>query len=155
MQGMTTQQHLTALLCLASALSCAATEEISPVASAEAAAADLSTYTEPLQVMLDIVSQINGHLATVQDEESAEVAGEAIQELLGSLNQAATSFSSLPAPTPEVQAQFDAWFAENEHVMVEMVEQVDRLQQQDPAFFGSQTLIAAIIMVGGVLGGAQ
>ena len=92
---------------------------------------------------------------TIGTEETAETAGEAIQLLLKSLDTAAVEFSQLPAPTPAVQAELDAWFAEREHIMETMVQQVDRLQNEDPAFFGSQTLISAIVMVGCALGGAQ
>lgn len=94
-------------------------------------------------------------LASAQDEDSAEAAGEAIQTKLRPLEQAALSFSSLPQPSPEEQEKINTWFAEREHIMQEMVAQVDRLKNADPAFYGSQTLIVSIAMLGGVLGGAQ
>ena len=112
-------------------------------------------YTAPLSAMLNVVKQINVQLASVQDEDSAELAGEEIQALLGALNAHAEEFSKQPASAPELEEQFMAWWAEQESIMEEMVMHCERLQNEDPAFYGSQTLIAAIIMVGGVLGGAQ
>ena len=153
---MTTHITLTSMLLAAVAPLCAAEETLSIAAPAPAeATTTLDTYTAPLEVMFGIVEKINAHLASATDEETAELAGEAIQELLRPLNTQAETFSQLPAPTPEVQAELDAWFAEREHIMEAMVQQVDRLKDADPAFFGSQTLVAAIVMVGGVLGGAE
>ena len=105
--------------------------------------------------MFDIIEQINTNLAAATDEDSAEAAGEAILELLPALDAQAAQFSSLPIPSPEVQAEMDAWFAEREHIMETMVQEVERLTEADPAFYGSQTLIQAIVLLGGVLGGAE
>lgn len=124
-----------------------------PISIAPAPADSLAQYTEPLQKMFDIVEEINAMLASAQDEDSAEAAGEAIQPKLRPLEQAALSFSSLPQPSPEEQEKINTWFAEREHIMQEMVDQVERLNNADPAFYGSQTLIASIVMLGGVLGG--
>ncbi len=153
---MTTRITLTAMLFAAVAPLGSAAESLSPAATAPLTEQlPLATYTAPLEVMFGIVEKINAHLTSVTDEETAEQAGEAIQELLQPLNTQAETFSKLPAPSPAVQAELDAWFAEREHIMESMVQQVNRLQYEDPAFFGSQTLIAAIVMVGGVLGGAE
>lgn len=116
---------------------------------------ELNTYTQPLEAMLSIVEKINVQLASVQDEDSAELAGEAIQQLVIELDQQSVAFMNLPTPTPEMAEQINAWFAERESVMNEMVEHIDRLENEDPAFFGCQTLIGGIIMIGGALGGAQ
>ena len=150
---MTIRTTLTAMLCMATASAVNATEPsvIAPVEEQTA----LATYTAPLETMFGIVEKINAQLISVQDEDTAETAGEAIQLLVKSLDTAAVEFGQLPAPTPAVQAELDAWFAAREHIMEAMVQQVERLQNEDPAFFGSQTLISAIVMVGGVLGGAQ
>ena len=110
------------------------------------------------RIYLDVVSigaTINTILASAQDEETAEAAGEAILPHLKQLDDAAKQFSSLPKPEPQLEQQIMAWFGEREHIMEEMAKQVERLEQEDPAFFGSQTLISSIIMLGGVLGGAQ
>ncbi|MBR3694836.1 MAG: hypothetical protein IKL98_01190 [Akkermansia sp.] len=153
---MTTRITLTAMLFAAVAPLGSAAETLSPAATAPLTEQlPLATYTAPLEVMFGIVEKINAHLSSVKDEETAELAGAAIQELLRPLNTQAEIFSKLPAPTPEVQAELDAWFAEKEHIMLDMVQKVEQLQDEDPAFFGSQTLIAAIVMVGGVLGGAE
>lgn len=150
---MTIRTTLTAMLCMATASAVNATEPavIAPVEEQTA----LATYTAPLETMFGIVEKINAQLISVQDEDTAETAGEAIQLLVKSLDTAAVEFGQLPAPTPAVQAELDAWFSAREHIMEAMVQQVERLQNEDPAFFGSQTLISAIVMVGGVLGGAQ
>lgn len=148
---MTTRTTLALLLWLAAAATSPATELATPATVAEQSA--LSAYTTPLETMFGIVEQINTQLASAQDEESAEAAGEAIQELLQPLNAQAQAFSQLAAPTPEVQEALNAWFAAREHTMETMVQEVERLKNEDPAFFGSQTLIAAIVMVGGILSG--
>ncbi len=150
---MTIRTTLTAMLCMATASAVNATEPavIAPVEEQTA----LATYTAPLETMFGLVEKINAQLVSVQDEDTAETAGEAIQLLVKSLDTAAVEFGQLPAPTPAVQAELDAWFAAREHIMETMVQQVERLQNEGPAFFGSQTLISAIVMVGCVLGGAQ
>ena len=107
---MTTRITLTSMLLAAVAPLCAAEETLSIAAPAPAeATTTLDTYTAPLEVMFGIVEKINAHLASVTDEETAELAGAAIQELLRPLNTQAETFSQLPAPTPEVQAELDAW----------------------------------------------
>lgn len=150
---MTIRTTLIAMLSMATAVAVNATEPAVIAPAAEQPA--LATYTAPLEAMFGVVEKINVQLASAQDEETAETAGEAIQLLLKSLDTAAVEFSQLPVPSPAVQAELDAWFAEREHIMETMVQQVDRLQNEDPAFFGSQTLISAIVMVGCALGGAQ
>ena len=77
---MTTRTTLALLLWLAAAATSPATELATPATVAEQSA--LSAYTTPLETMFGIVEQINTQLASAQDEESAEAAGEAIQELL-------------------------------------------------------------------------
>ena len=151
---MNTSTPLTVLLCLATATLCSADETSISLAPATQSA-ELEMYTAPLSAMLNVVKQINVQLASVQDEDSAELAGEEIQALLGALNAHAEEFSKQPALAPELEEQFMAWWTEQESIMEEMVMHCERLQNEDPAFYGSQTLIAAIIMVGGVLGGAQ
>lgn len=148
---MTIRITLTAMLCMATAPAVLATEPAAPAVEQTT----LATYTAPLEAMFSVVEQINAQLVSAQDEDTAEAAGEAIQDLLQPLDAAAVAFSKLPVPTPEVQAELDAWFAEREYVMETMVSEVDRLQNEDPAFFGSQTLITAIVYIGGILGGAQ
>lgn len=150
---MTIRTTLATILCAAAVSSVSATELTIAKPATEQSA--LTTYTAPLEAMFGVIEQINGHLASAQDEETAEAAGEAIQELLPSLDAAAVAFSNLPAPSPEVQAQLDTWFAEREHIMESMVKEVTRLQNEDPAFFGSQTLVVAIVYIGGILGGGQ
>ena len=152
---MNTSTPLTVLLCLATATLSAADETTISLAPAATQAPELEEYTAPLSAMLNVVKQINEQLASVKDEDSAELAGEEIQGLLGALNTHAETFSQQPALKPELEEQFMAWWAEQEYIMEELVMHCERLQNEDPAFFGSQTLIAAIIMVGGVMGGAQ
>ena len=48
--------------------------------------------------MLGIVEKINIQLASVQDENSAEIAGEAIQQLVLDLDKQSVAFMSLPPP---------------------------------------------------------
>ncbi len=150
---MSTHTHLIALFSFAAVSVSQATEPATPATVAEQT--ELSAYTTPLAAMFGIIEQINTHLAAATDEDSAEAAGEAIMELLPALDAQAAQFSSLPIPSPEEQAEMDAWFAEREHIMEAMVQEVDRLTAEDPAFYGSQTLIQAIVLLGGVLGGAQ
>ena len=139
---MNTSTPLTVLLCLATATLSAADETTISLAPAATQATELEEYTAPLSAMLNVVKQINEQLASVKDEDSAELAGE-------------ETFSQQPALKPELEEQFMAWWAEQEYIMEELVMHCERLKNEDPAFFGSQTLIAAIIMVGGVMGGAQ
>ncbi len=150
---MTIRTTLSAMLCMAMATTVSATEPAAPAPAVEQTT--LATYTAPLETMFGVVEQINAQLISAQDEDTAEAAGEAIQGLLQPLDAAAVAFSKLPAPTPEIQTELNAWFAEREHIMETMVKEVDRLQNEDPAFFGSQTLIISIVYIGGILGGAQ
>lgn len=150
---MSTHTHLIALFSFATVAVSQATEPATPATVAEQS--ELSAYTTPLAAMFGIIEQINTNLAAATDEDSAEAAGEAILELLPALDAQAAQFSSLPIPSPEVQAEMDAWFAEREHIMEAMVQEVERLTEADPAFYGSQTLIQAIVLLGGVLGGAE
>lgn len=150
---MSTHTHLIALISLAAFSVSQAAEPATPATIAEQS--ELSAYTAPLEAMFGIIEQINTNLAAATDEDSAEAAGEAIMELLPALDAKAAQFSSLPIPSPEVQAEMDAWFAEREHIMEAMVQEVERLTAADPAFYGSQTLIQAIVLLGGVLGGAE
>ncbi len=150
---MSTHTHIIALFSFAAVSVSQATEPATPATITEQS--ELSAYTTPLEAMFGIIEQINTNLAAANDEDSAEAAGEAIMELLPALDAQAAQFSSLPIPSPEVQAEMNAWFAEREHIMEAMVQEVDRLQNEDPAFYGSQTLIQAIVILGGVLGGAQ
>ena len=150
---MTIRTTLSAMLCMAMATTVSATEPAAPAPAGEQTT--LATYTAPLETMFGVVEQINAQLISAQDEDTAEAAGEAIQGLLQPLDAAAVAFSKLPAPTPEIQTELNAWFAEREHIMETMVKEVDRLQNEDPAFFGSQTLIISIVYIGGILGGAQ
>ncbi|MBR5186022.1 MAG: hypothetical protein IKW19_06985 [Akkermansia sp.] len=150
---MSTHTHLIALFSFATVAVSQATEPATPATVAEQS--ELSAYTTPLAAMFGIIEQINTNLAAATDEDSAEAAGEAILELLPALDAQAAQFSSLPIPSPEVQAEMDTWFAEREHIMETMVQEVERLTEADPAFYGSQTLIQAIVLLGGVLGGAE
>ncbi len=151
--AMTTRHILTAMLALSAASLCPALE-IAP-ATEVTPQSELATYTQPLEAMLGIVEKINIQLASVQDENSAEIAGEAIQQLVLELDKQSVAFMSLPTPSPELAEQINAWFTEREGVMNEMVQHIERLENEDPAFFGCQTLIGGIIMIGGALGGAQ
>ena len=150
---MNTRFILTMLCCLAAAPIVPAQElSIAPVPAEQAT---LDQYTAPLEQMVSLVEQVNTILASAQDEESAEAAGEAIIPFLKQIDNATQQFASMPAPSPQLEQQIMAWFAEREHIMEEMAKQVERLAGEDPAFFGSQTLISSIVMLGGVLGGAQ
>lgn len=142
------------LMCSLALAPLATAQDIS-LAPAPAQQSDLEQYTAPLEQMLSVVEQVNTVLASAQDEETAEAAGEALLPLVKQLDAAAKQFSSMPAPAPQLQQEISTWFAEREHIMEEMAKQVERLEQEDPAFFGSQTLISSIVMLGGVLGGAQ
>ena len=150
---MTIRSILTAMFALSAATLCPALEIALAVETTPQD--DLATYTQPLEAMLSIVEQINVQLASVQDENSAELAGEVIQQLVIDLDKQSVAFMSLPTPSPEMAEKINAWFTEREGVMNEMVQHIDRLENEDPAFFGCQTLIGGIIMIGGALGGAQ
>ncbi len=142
------------LMCSLALAPLATAQDIS-LAPAPAQQSALEQYTAPLEQMFSVIEQVNTILASAQDEETAEAAGEAILPHLKQLDNAAKQFLSLPMPEPQLEQQIMAWFGEREHIMEEMAKQVERLEQEDPAFFGSQTLISSIIMLGGVLGGAQ
>lgn len=142
---------LTALFGMAAAM-------LSPVAEASVYAPynaqnDLSAYTTPLEEMFMVVDKINTHLESVQDTESADVAGDAIIGMIQELNTPAQTFSKLPPLPPDKQAELDEWFAQHEHVMQNMIKHVQRLQKE--YFYGSSKLINATVLVGGVLGGAE
>ncbi len=150
---MTTRTHLFALFCIGTATLCPAevTISLAPTATQD----ELAAHKETLEGLLQIVVKINKHLATVQDETTADEAGDAICLLVKELDAQSVAYTQLPQPTPEQAEKINAWFTEHQAPMEEMLQHVERLQNEDPAFFGSSTLISAVILVGGALGGAQ
>lgn len=145
--------HLLALLCIGTATLCPAEVAIS---LAPAAAQDeLAAHKENLEGLLQIVVRINKHLAAAQDEVTADEAGDAICKLVKELDAQSVAYTQLPQLAPEQAEEINTWFTAHQAPMEEMLQHVDRLQNEDPAFFGSRTLISAVILVGGALGGAQ
>lgn len=150
---MMTRTTLLSLFCIGTATMSSAEVALSLTPAAEQDA--LTAHKECLEGLLQIVVNINSHLATAQDEASAEQAGAAIHEIVAKLDAQSVAYTQLPQLTAEQAEEIALWFTKHQAPMEEMVQHIERLEAEDPAFFGSQTLISSVILVGGALGGAQ
>ena len=124
-------------------------------APAPAAAPALADYTAPMEKLFTCVEKINAALREVKDIDSADDAGDVLRTQAPILVEATSTFSVLPAPPADIQAEFDSWFAERQQTLMDLVTIISDLESAEPPFYGSEELITGVTIIGLILSGQQ